>query len=94
MRLFYLRSDPKVPRIVATLAMTEIECELIPVTEHDLSTLSELRTLSPLGLTPILQAEGVSLYTVGPILKHLARVKREKGLAGLLLREESQVVSR
>jgi hypothetical protein len=31
---------------------------------------------------------------VGPILKHLARVKREKGLAGLLLREESQVAAR
>ena len=94
MRLFYLRSDPKVPRIVATLAMAEIECELVPVTDHDLSTMSEMRTLSPLGLTPILQAEGVALFTVGPILKHLARVKREKGLAGLLLREESQVLPR
>ena len=92
MRLFYHRGDSRIPRIVTTICMVGLDCEMVPITDHDMSTIGELRVLSPLGLTPIFQAEGVALCTVGSILKHVAKVRREKGYAGLLLREETQVL--
>lgn len=91
MKLYYNKSDNRVGRIIALLEVMGIDCALVPITEQDLTTMAELRALSPLGLTPILQADEVILYTLGSILKFLAKHKREKGYAGLLLKEEVQV---
>ena len=91
-RLYYLKGDFRVPRIVSMLALAEIDCEFISITDHDLDTLSELQRLSPLGLTPIFKHnESTVLFKVPSILRYLARLHKEKGLAGLLPKEEALV---
>lgn len=91
MRLYYQQGDHRVGRIVSVLITTEQECELVPLSSGDVSTLPEIRQISPLGMLPVFVTESVSLYTVNSILKHIAKLRKEKGQAGLLLKEESQI---
>lgn len=91
MRLYYLKSDSKVAATISMLGISELDCDLIPISDHDLATVSELRQLSPLGLTPILQTDGMALFTMTSILKYIAKLRKEKGYSGLLLKEETQI---
>lgn len=91
MKLFYLQGDHRVGRIVSMLMMTEHECDLVALSRSDIATMPEIRSVSPLGMLPVLVTESTSLFTVNSILKHIAKLRKERGFAGLLFKEESQI---
>jgi glutathione S-transferase len=73
------------------LMITEQECDLVTLSRSDVATMPEIRSISPLGMLPVLVTESASLFTINSILKHIAKLRKEKGFAGLLFKEESQI---
>ena len=93
MKLYCVPFDSKTSRVVAMLRLLEIDCQIICLHPDDFTQLNELRVKSPLGSLPILESESLTLFMINPILKYLAKAKKERGFAGLLLKEEVQVKS-
>lgn len=91
MKLFCCKEDTVSLRIIALLKLLEMDCKVIFIGQQEVLLSPELRNLSPLGLLPILETESVALYKTNPILRHLARLRKERGLTGLLLKEEAFV---
>lgn len=91
MRLYFVRGDTKVARVISTLILTDLQCELMPIDEEEIQNIPEFRIISPFGKLPVLVTESTTLFKTNSILKHVARYRKEKGLLGLLLKEESQV---
>lgn len=91
MKLHCFKGDHRAAKVLTIMNAVEMPCQIEFLNPDTYSTDENFKALSPLGKTPVLESDFGPLYETNTILRYIARKKKDKGYAGILPREESQI---